>query len=336
MWLTLGLDLSKPCRWSQVCLEQAYLVVVKDAVKFGLTDGPDLLQGVTSSIAVVCTEAQVHICSVIQNPQLYAPVVNPIAQHERMQAIRKVLLPSSCSLWHALHRLTPSTQVLPPHPRQCKVGGVSKKWGNRMPRGGTSGHGYGASNFVSTCTEYDIMYYNKHKVDALACQMAVYNLFPRAITSLLAHNFSLDLHLADSHATNGQSDVGVMSGLSHVHITGKTNPSKVAYSWHCKFHVDDDASQHEHTYGPDSERDAGTNTLGIWWPANIDPARDTVRFVFECCGYLPLDKPIAIQWNSRMSHGSYSTFLPAGVDVVGTSTESALRAVQHRLKHTRT
>ena len=93
MWLTLGLDLSKPCRWSQVCLEQAYLVVVKDAVKFGLTDGPDLLQGVTSSIAVVCTEAQVHICSVIQNPQLYAPVVNPIAQHERMQAIRKVLSP---------------------------------------------------------------------------------------------------------------------------------------------------------------------------------------------------------------------------------------------------
>ena len=179
-----------------------------------------------------------------------------------------------------------------------------------MPRGGTSGQGYGASNFVGTCSQLDIMYYHMHKVEALASQVAVYNLFPRAFTSLIAHNASLDLHLADSDAKNGQSDVGLMSGLSHVHITGKTNPSKLAYSWYCQFHVDHDASQHEHTYGPDSERDASTATLGIWWPANIDPENDTVRFVFECCGYLPLDKPIAIQWNSRMSHGSYSTFLP--------------------------
>jgi len=204
-----------------------------------------------------------------------------------------------------------------------------------MPRGGTSGQGYGAAAFVATCTPSDILKYNASKDAALKGQVAVYNLFPRAYNSLVSHNASLDLHVADSHATNGQSDVGLASGLSHVHITGKANATKAGPTWYCDFHVDDDANQHEHTHGRDSERAASTHSLGIWWPANIDPERDTVRFVFECCGYLPLDKPVAIVWNSTFKHGSYSSLLPAEADVVGTSTESARRAVQHRLKDRR-
>ena len=343
--------------------------MVKDDVKLALTEGNSLLQGVPSGIALIYTQAQVPptlhcpTCHVIclafamcRNSDLHVPRCTSARWYRTPRLTQVWILPPSTTecktsegYTHPLpllrtppsHLLTLSAtavsptcaQVCPPHPRDCKKGGVSKKWGHRMPRGGTSGHGYGAAAFVQSCSILDIFNYHASKDAALVGQVAVYNLFPRAYTSLVSHNASLDLHVADSHATNGQSDVGLASGLSHVHITGKANASSVGPTWHCDFHVDDDANQHEHTHGADSERASSTHSLGVWWPANIDPERDTVRFVFECCGYLPLEEPIAIVWNSTFKHGSYSTFLPAGADVVGTSTESAKRAVLRRLKN---
>lgn len=86
--------------------------MVKDDVKIALVDGESLLTDVINGIALVYTEdqvhtphpthleprvatnselhrVQVHVCSVVQNPERYAEV-DSASQHSRMQDIRKV------------------------------------------------------------------------------------------------------------------------------------------------------------------------------------------------------------------------------------------------------
>ena len=75
--LALGLDLSNPGRWSQVCLEQAHLVVVKDNVKIGLSEGSNLLQDVPCGIALVFTQAQVPP-SLAPYPTRKRPLTRPM------------------------------------------------------------------------------------------------------------------------------------------------------------------------------------------------------------------------------------------------------------------
>ena len=128
----------------------------------------------------------------------------------------------------------------------------------------------------------------------------------------------MGLLASDPHASFGQSPLCAISGLAHMHITSKgDNIERSQRGFACNPHKDRDAP----LAGDGTQR-----ALGIWWPVGPVPKGPT----FGYPGYpLDLRVPVGALFSSSHVHGSKTTFLPAGVDVVGTSTELSQRDISH-------
>lgn len=197
-----------------------------------------------------------------------------------------------------------------------QISGRASKVGHRMPMGGYSGVGFGNSNVTLEPANVARVAQN---------QLAIYELFPRGLSALLSSNRSMGLLASDPDASFGQSPLCAISGLAHMHITSKgADIQRPQHGFACHAHKDRDAP----LAGDGTQR-----ALGIWWPVGPVPKGPT----FGYPGYsLDLRVPVGALFSTSHLHGSKTTRLPAGADVVGTSTELSQRDVLHCAKVAKT
>ena len=148
---------------------------------------------------------------------------------------------------------------------------------------------------------------------------AIYALFPRYFRNLVSTNTLEGLLWADGHSTHGTSTISTY-GLGHIHMTGKTNIARREKGFSCVAHVDKDVSI-----------DTEQFSLGVWMPYG-NPEPNASRFGYPRYGYIDCSRPVAVVFNTAMSHRSWTTLMDANVDVFGTSTEVCAREVNYCAK----
>ena len=206
-----------------------------------------------------------------------------------------------------------------PTRRSCQISGRSSKIGHRMPMGGTSGSGFGMGAWGTTCSSSQRL--AGDAAIELVCreQLLVYQLFPRSFSALVSTNLSSGLLFADPHSKHGQSPLCTQSGLAHMHITSKgTGVNRAGWGFSCRAHKGLD--------GPMATSCDTQRSLGVWWPLGKAP----VGPAFGVPGYLlDLRSAVAALFSTSHEHGSVTTNLPPGVDIIGTSTEVSKAAHKH-------
>ena len=110
-----------------------------------------------------------------------------------------------------------------------------------------------------------------------------------------------------------------------MHITSKgLRLDKETRGFQCTPHEDKDAPMEE-----SNAPQLAQCSMGVWWPIGPVPRGPT----FGYPGYmLDLTRPVAAVFNSAHEHFSCGCLMPAGTDVIGTSTEISNRDLKHCLK----